>query len=73
MLRSLNTSATGMVAQQLNLDVIANNLANVNTTAFKHQRAEFQDLIYQTLQSGGTEVGQNLRTPGAIQFGLGAM
>jgi flagellar basal-body rod protein FlgG len=73
MLRSLNTSATGMVAQQLNLDVIANNLANVNTTAFKHQRAEFQDLIYQTLQSGVTEVGQNLRTPGAIQFGLGAM
>jgi flagellar basal-body rod protein FlgG len=73
MLRSLNTSASGMVAQQLNLDVIANNLANTNTTGFKHQRAEFQDLIYQMVQAGGTSAGQTFKTPQAIQFGLGAM
>lgn len=72
MLRSLNTSATGMVAQQLNLDVISNNLANANTTGFKHQRAEFQDLIYQTVQAGGTSAGNNLKTPGGVQYGLGA-
>ncbi|MER3496789.1 MAG: flagellar basal body rod protein FlgG, partial [Armatimonadota bacterium] len=71
MMRSLNTSATGMVAQQRNLDVIANNLANVNTTAFKHQRAEFQDLMYQTVQAAGANTGDNQRTPTAIQFGLG--
>ncbi|MBI1331577.1 MAG: flagellar basal-body rod protein FlgG [Armatimonadetes bacterium] len=73
MLRSLNTSATGMVAQQFNLDVISNNLANVNTTGFKHQRAEFHDLVYQTVQSAGTSVGQNFKTPGGVQFGLGSM
>ncbi|MEI7576685.1 MAG: flagellar basal-body rod protein FlgG [Armatimonadota bacterium] len=72
MLRSLNTSATGMVAQQLNLDVISNNLANANTTGFKHQRAEFQDLIYQTVQAGGTSIGNNQKTPGGVQYGLGA-
>jgi flagellar basal-body rod protein FlgG len=71
MLRSLNTSASGMMAQQMNLDVIANNLANVNTTGFKHQRAEFQDLIYQTVQAGGTTIGQSFTSPMAIQFGLG--
>lgn len=73
MLRSLNTSATGMVAQQLNLDVIANNLANVNTTGFKHQRAEFQDLIYQTIQAAGISTGQNFTTPQGIQYGLGSV
>ncbi len=73
MLRSLNTSATGMVAQQFNLDVISNNLANVNTTGFKHQRAEFHDLVYQTVQAAGTAVGQNFKTPTGVQFGLGSM
>jgi flagellar basal-body rod protein FlgG len=73
MLRSLNTSATGMVAQQMNLDVIANNLANVNTSGFKHQRAEFQDLIYQTVQGAGTNAGSNFKTPSGVQFGLGTM
>jgi len=73
MLRSLNTSATGMVAQQFNLDVISNNLANVNTTGFKHQRAEFHDLVYQTVQTPGTSVGQNFKTPTGVQFGLGSM
>lgn len=62
-----------MVAQQLNLDVIANNLANANTTGFKHQRAEFQDLMYQTVQGGGNAAGQNFRTPQGVQYGLGAM
>lgn len=71
MMRSLNTSATGMVAQQLNLDVIANNLANVNTTAFKHQRAEFQDLMYQTVQAAGSLSGEGQKTPQALQIGLG--
>jgi flagellar basal-body rod protein FlgG len=66
MIRSLNTSGTGMVAQQYNLDVIANNLANVNTTAFKQQRAEFQDLMYQTFRSSGQ--AQN-----ATQVGLGSL
>ena len=72
MMRSLNTSATGMVAQQMNLDVIANNLANVNTTAFKHQRAEFQDLMYQTVVAAGAFSGENQKTPTALQIGLGA-
>lgn len=62
-----------MVAQQFNLDLIANNLANVNTTGFKHQRAEFHDLVYQTVQAAGTSVGQNFKTPAGVQFGLGAM
>lgn len=71
MIRSLNTAATGMVAQQFNLDVIANNLANVNTTGFKQQRAEFQDLLYQTYRSSGsTTIGES-RTPEAQQLGLG--
>jgi flagellar basal-body rod protein FlgG len=61
-----------MVAQQLNLDVISNNLANANTTGFKHQRAEFQDLIYQTVQAGGASAGNNQKTPGGVQYGLGA-
>ena len=47
MTRSLSIAATGMLAQQLNVEVISNNIANLNTTGFKRQRAEFQDLIYQ--------------------------
>ena len=53
---SSSTAATGMLAQQLNVDVISNNLANVNTTGFKKSRANFQDLIYQTLQRAGTSL-----------------
>jgi flagellar basal-body rod protein FlgG len=56
--RSLRTAATGMYAQQLNVDIISNNLANVNTTGFKKSRVEFQDLMYQTLKpSSVSEVG----------------
>ena len=71
MIRSLNTAATGMVAQQYNLDVIANNLANVNTNGFKQQRAEFQDLMYQTFRASGATVGGSTKTPESSQVGLG--
>lgn len=71
MMRSLNTAATGMVAQQYNLDVISNNLANVNTNAYKQQRAEFQDLMYQTFRASGAADGSST-TPQPVQVGLGS-
>ncbi len=69
--RSLWTAATGMAAQQLNMDVIANNLANVNTTGFKRSRAEFQDLLYQTVNAPGTASSASTNLPSGIQIGLG--
>lgn len=72
MMKALNTAATGMVAQQMNLDVIANNLANVNTTAFKGQRAEFQDLMYNTSRASGASGGGDARLPQSVQIGLGS-
>ncbi|MHB9024206.1 MAG: flagellar basal-body rod protein FlgG [Armatimonadota bacterium] len=72
MMRGLWTAATGMNAQQTNLDVIANNLANVNTTGFKRSRADFQDLLYQTLSAAGSPNGDGARVPTGIQTGLGA-
>ncbi len=71
MQRSLFTGATGMEAQQLSLDVIANNLANVNTTAFKRSRTDFQDLLYQTLRAPGSVSAQGLEVPSGIQIGHG--
>jgi len=71
MMRSLTTAGTGMVAQQINLDVIANNLANVNTTGYKGQRAEFQDLMYQTYRAAGSSTGATTVLPQAEQVGLG--
>jgi flagellar basal-body rod protein FlgG len=71
MMRALITAGTGMAAQQTNLDVIAQNLANVNSNAFKSQRAEFQDLMYQSLRASGSETNGAVRTPQAIQIGLG--
>lgn len=71
MIRSLYTAATGMIAQQTNLDVIANNLANVNTSGFKKSRADFQDLMYQILQEPGVAQGQQGTSPTGIQLGLG--
>lgn len=71
MLRSLSTAATGMLAQQTNIDVISNNIANVNTTGFKKSRAEFQDLISQTLRAPGAQVAQGTFQPVGIQIGLG--
>jgi len=72
MIRSLYTAATGMIAQQLNLDVVANNLANVNTNGFKKSRADFQDLMYQIIEEPGTSANQSGSSPTGIQVGLGA-
>ena len=71
MMRSLWTGATGMVAQQLNIDVISNNLANVNTTGFKKSRAEFEDLMYQTMRMAGATTEGDNRLPVGIQVGMG--
>ncbi len=71
-MRSLYTAAAGMAAQQFNLDVIANNLANVNTTGFKQSRAEFQDMVYQLMRSSGTQSGAGINSPSALEVGLGA-
>ncbi len=72
MLRSLWTSATGMSAQTTNVDVIANNLANVNTAGFKRGRAQFQDLMYQKVQVPGAQASSaGTEVPTGIQVGLG--
>jgi len=69
---SLNISATGMLAQQLNVDVIANNIANLNTTAFKRQRPEFVDLLYQTeIQVGSTSTDGGTVIVSGAEFGTG--
>jgi len=71
MIRSLWTAASGMMAQQLNTDVIANNLANVNTTGFKRSRPDFQDLLYQTVRPAGTSNSAGAEIPVGIQVGHG--
>ncbi len=71
MLRSLFTAATGMTAQQQHIDIISNNLANVNTTGFKRGRADFQDLLYQTLRQPGAASSDQTEIPTGIQLGLG--
>ncbi len=71
-MRSLNIAATGMLAQQLNVEVISNNIANLNTTGFKRQRAEFQDLLYQTDRRGGaTSSDTGTIVPVGVQIGSG--
>ncbi len=71
-MRSLNIAATGMLAQQLNVEVISNNIANINTTGFKRQRAEFHDLLYQDLLRAGTASSDTgTLVPSGIQVGLG--
>jgi flagellar basal-body rod protein FlgG len=72
MMRLLLTAATGMEAQQQSNDVVANNLANVNTTAFKKSRANFHDLLYQTLRAPGQNSTTGTIVPGGIQIGSGA-
>lgn len=72
MLPALFTAATGMRAQQTNIDVISNNLANVNTTGFKRGRADFQDLFYQTLRHAGAPSSNQTEIPTGIQVGLGS-
>jgi len=71
MLRSLYIASTGMRAQDLNVSVIANNLANVNTAGFKRSRADFEDLLYQNLRLMGTLSNLGNRIPTGIQLGLG--
>lgn len=71
MIRSLSIAASGMAAQQLNIDVIANNLANVNTAGFKKSRADFQDILYQNVRAAGTQESQGSMVPTGIQIGLG--
>ena len=68
---ALRTAATGMMAQQTRTEVIANNLANVNTTGFKRSRAQFQDLLYQTMQGASVLGGPDANTSTAIQVGRG--
>jgi len=71
MIRSLNTAATGMAAQQENMDVIANNIANSQTVGFKKSRAEFEDLLYHTKKEPGAVAGANSYSPNGVQVGLG--
>jgi len=70
-LRALWTAAVGMQGQALNVDVIANNLANVNTTGFKRSRADFQDLLYQNLRIAGAASSAGTELPTSNQIGLG--
>lgn len=71
MIRALWTAASGMQAQQTGIDVIANNLANVNTSGFKKSRTDFQDLIYQNLKTTGAPSTSTTEIPSGIQIGLG--
>ncbi|WGM31810.1 flagellar basal-body rod protein FlgG [Brevundimonas sp. NIBR11] len=71
-MRALRTAASGMAAQQLNVEVISNNIANMNTIGYKRQRAEFQDLIYQNVERMGAQSSsQGTVVPTGIQVGLG--
>jgi len=70
--RALRTAASGMLAQQLNVDVISNNIANMNTVGFKRQRAEFQDLLYQNVARAGTQSSASgTVVPTGVQVGSG--
>ncbi len=71
MIRSLWIAKTGLDAQQMQLDVIANNLANVSTNGFKRSRAVFEDLLYQTLRQPGAQSSQSSQLPSGLQLGTG--
>lgn len=71
MIRSLWIAKTGLEAQQTNMDVISNNLANVNTNGFKRQRAMFQDLLYQTMRQPGAQASEQTTLPSGLQLGTG--
>ncbi len=71
MIRALYTAATGMMAQQTQIDTTSNNIANVNTIGYKKQRAEFADLMYQTMEYAGTATSLNTSSPTGIEVGLG--
>src|SRR3954471_5385103 len=71
-MQALRTAATGMSAQQLNVEVISNNIANMNTVGFKRQRAEFQDLLYQTIERAGSQSSSDGNVvPTGVQVGGG--
>lgn len=72
MMRALWTSASGMLTQQFNMDVLSNNLANVNTSGFKKSRAEFQDLLYEHLRRAGTIDSMGQQLPLGVEVGHGA-
>ena len=71
MIRALYTAASGMNAQQTNIDNIAHNLANVNTTGFKKARVEFEDLVYQQVRGAGAPNSSSTETPIGLEIGLG--
>jgi len=71
MLRAFSTAATGMTAQQMIVDTIANNLANINTTGFKRSQVDFQDLMYVKLAEAGREVAAGVEAPSGIEIGSG--
>jgi flagellar basal-body rod protein FlgG len=71
MIRALYSAASGMAAQQMNVDNIAHNLANANTVGFKTRRAQFQDLLYQSVVQPGSAAGQQTVVPTGLQLGLG--
>jgi flagellar basal-body rod protein FlgG len=71
LIRSLWIAKTGLEAQQLNVDVISNNLANVSTNGFKRQRAVFEDLLYQQLRQPGAQTSQLTQVPSGLQIGVG--
>jgi flagellar basal-body rod protein FlgG len=71
MIRALYSAASGMTAQQLNVDNIANNLANANTTGYKMRTPQFQDLLYQSIVQPGANSGQQTTVPAGLQLGLG--
>jgi flagellar basal-body rod protein FlgG len=71
MFRALSIAATGMAAQQTNLESISNNVANANTVGYKKQRTDFQDLLYQTVREPGTPTGPTTQSPTGLQVGTG--
>ena len=71
MLRAFSTAATGMTAQQMMVDIISNNLANINTTGFKRSQINFQDLVYVKMQESGTEVASGVVAPTGLEIGSG--
>ena len=71
MLRAFSTAATGMSAQQMMVDIISNNLANINTTGFKRSQINFQDLLYVKMQESGTEVASGVIAPTGLEIGSG--
>ncbi len=72
MIRALRTGASGMTAQQLNVDTIANNLSNINTTGFKRSKVEFQDVLYQNIRRAGTSAAGESIVPVNLEIGYGA-